>query len=991
MRNREMPMRKVTVLITTLIFCLVPVMAMCQSPGTMSGLVTDLQTGEPLPGANVLLMGTSLGASTGLDGRYLIPNVPPGTYTVRVSYVGYRHLEASVDVTAGQVLRHDFKLAAVGVEGKAVVVTAQASGQNAAINEQLSSNRVMNAVSAARIRQLPDVNAAESVGRLPGVYLVRQGGEGTQLAIRGMAPQYNSVMIDGVEMASTSSGNRSVNLSMISSSSLRGIQLYKTATPDMDAAFLGGVVNFQLREARQNPTGGPEIDLNAQGSYDNLQNDYNNYKFAGTIGDRFFDKRFGILAQVISQRINLTSDEFGGSYSMVTKNIGKPNPISLDNLALTFAPSEQQLVDGTVVMDYRLPEGKIDFMNFLSRAITNTENRSQSYSIPPIGSNSISYGAAYSPNRLDVVTNLLEYQQNLSWLKADVKVSHSYSDSRNPGSWSATFSQGSVGFPVTSSGANPIVVGREATTMVNPTYMYLGSISTSSSFNKSNEYTASVDLEKVVDLSGQITGKLKFGGMYQFTDRFYGYNYGNGTLDASPAQGSNGPLQQVLNEFPWMARPPYNVSNNSALPLSVYVDSSFSYGKFLGGDYSMGLPINLGMLSQTINTVVGFMRNAPPVMIASPYAPSQYQDAANNYTGDEYRSAGYVMATFNIGPLLTFIPGVRYQALRTTYTGVHYQAGSTDNSLPAPPYSDTTVSEYHGFWLPDFILNYRPLSWLEARASYTNTLSYPGFSDIIPRLDVITGSESVTWNNYALKPSHSRNYDLALSLYSNNMGLFSIDGFLKQIDNFIFPETVHITDTSLYPGVPPVARGYALSTAVNDSFRVNLWGAEVDWQTHFWYLPSVLSGLVLNINYTHIFSGAKYPYLITYPGTFQTLFQPVYVDTLYSDRLLDQPDDIVNLSLGYDYQGFSAVVSMIYQSNVFNATNFWPELRSYKKSYLRWDAVVKQDLPWYGIQVYLNLNDLNGASDTYIVQANGFPTSQLAYGMTADLGLRWSL
>ncbi len=983
--------RKSTALLLGLALSFAPALVLCQTSGTITGKVTDSETGGALPGANVLIVGTSLGSATGLSGDYVISDVPAGSYTMRVSYVGYTPMQATVQVVGGITLTENFKLEAVALKGKGVIVTAQASGQNAAINEQLSSNRIMNAVSAARISQLPDVNAAESVGRLPGVYLVRQGGEGTELAIRGMAPQYNSVMVDGVEMASTSSGNRSVNLSMISSSSLRGIELFKTATPDMDAAFLGGVVNFQLREAKRNQFGGPEIDLNAQGSYDNLQNTYNNYKFAGTIGDRFLGKRFGILAQVISQRINLSSDEFGGSYSMVTKNIGKSNPISLDNLSLTYAPSEQQLLDGTVVMDYRLPEGKIDFMNFLSRGITNTENRNQSYSIPPEGNNTISYGASYSPNRLDVVTNLLEYQQDFALLNVDVKLSHSYSDYRNPGSWSATFSQGSVGFPVTSSRADPIVVGQEATTLVNPIYMYLGSISTSSSFNKSNEYSASLDLERDFNFSDLITGKLKFGGMYRASNRYYGYNYGNGTLDASPAQGSNGPLQQILNEFPWMTKPPYNLTNGSALPLTAYEDSSFSYGKFLGGDYSLGVPTNLGMLSQTINTVVTFMRTASPVMIASPYAPSQYQDAANNYTGNEYRSAGYVMATFNVGPQLTFIPGVRYQALQTSYTGVHYQAGSTDNSLPAPPYSDTTMSEYHGYWLPDVILNYRPLSWLEARASYTNTLSYPNFSDIIPRLDVITGSEEVTWNNYALKPAHSQNYDLALSFYSNSIGLFTVDGFLKQIDNFIFPETVHITDPSLYPGVPSIAKGYALSTAINDSFRVNLWGTEVDWQTHFWYLPSVLSGLILNINYTHIFSGAKYPYTITYPGTFQTGFQPVYVDTSYTDRLLDQPDDILNLSIGYDYLGFSAVVSMIYQSNVFNATNFWPELRSSKKSYLRWDAVVKQDLPWYGIQVYLDLNDLNGASDTYVVQANGFPTSQATYGMTADLGLRWSL
>ncbi len=983
-------MRFTVVLLSMSILC-APAVVLSQTSGTITGKVTDAQTGGGLPGANVLIVGTSLGAATTLSGTYVISDVPVGSYRMRVSYVGYRPAEKEVRAIGGKILTQDFKLEAVALKGKAVVVTAQASGQNAAINEQLSSNRIMNAVSAARIRQLPDVNAAESVGRLPGVYLVRQGGEGTELAIRGMAPQYNRVMIDGVEMAPTSSGDRSVNLSMISSSSLRGVELYKTATPDMDAAFLGGVVNFQLREAKQNPMGGPEVDLNAQGSCDNLQNNYNNYKFSGTVGDRFFKERFGILAQVITQRINLSSDEFGGGYSMVTKNIGVPNPIALDNLTLTYAPSEQQLLDGTVVMDYRLPEGKIDFMNFLSRGITNTENRSQSYSIPPVGDNSISYNASYSPNRLDVVTNLLEYKQDFPLINADLRLSHSYSDYVNPGNWSASFTQTPAEFPVNAYSLNPVIVGKQAASLANPVTLYLGSISTTNSFNKSNGYSAYLDLEKDIDLSDLVTAVLKFGGMYSITNRYYGYNYGGGTLDASPAQGSNGALQQVLNEFPWMTKPPYDISNNSQLPLTVYEDPSFSYTKFLGGDYSMGVPTNLEMLSQTINTVANFMRGQQYV-IASAYSPDPYQSGASNYTGNEYQSAGYVMVTVNLGPQVTLIPGVRYQGLKTSYRAARYYDASELNPYPAPLlHTDTTISAYHGFWLPDVILNYRPLSWLEARASYTTTLAYPNFSDIIPRIDVFTGTESVIWNNYALKPSHSQNYDRALSFYSNSIGLFTADGFLKQIDNFIFSESSNITDPSLYPGLPSITKGYAISTAMNDPFRVNLWGTEVDWQTHLWYLPSVLSGLVLNINYTHIFSGAKYPYTITYPGTFQTQFQPVYVDTFYIDRLLDQPDDILNLSVGYDYLGFSAIISMIYQSNVFNATNFWPELRSYKNSYLRWDAVIKQDLPWYGIQVYVDLNDLNGASDVYVVQANGFPTSQSAYGMTADLGLRWSL
>ncbi|MCL5021451.1 MAG: carboxypeptidase-like regulatory domain-containing protein, partial [Bacteroidetes bacterium] len=172
----------------------------------IEGHVWDAQTKSPLPGANVMLKGTSLGASTDLNGRYVIRNVPPGSYVIRAAYIGYRNQELPIRVKRGGEIRRDFRLEAVGVQGKTVVVTGQASGQNAAINQQLSSDRIMNSVSAARIQELPDANAAESVGRLPGVSLIREGGEGASIVIRGLAPQYNQILIDGVQMAATDVG-----------------------------------------------------------------------------------------------------------------------------------------------------------------------------------------------------------------------------------------------------------------------------------------------------------------------------------------------------------------------------------------------------------------------------------------------------------------------------------------------------------------------------------------------------------------------------------------------------------------------------------------------------------------------------------------------------------------------------------------------------------------------------------------------------------------
>ena len=216
---------------------------------TIQGRVKDAQTGEALPSANVTLSGTGLGAAADVNGRYIIRNVPPGPYTLRVSYIGYKTAEVAIEVKEGATLTRDFQLESVAIKGEGIVITAQASGQDQAINHQLVAPQILSVVSAARIQELPDANAAESVGRLPGVSILRSGGEGTQVVVRGLQPKYNAILVDGVRMASSSAGDRSTDLSMISPNMLEDIEVTKTVTPDQDADVLGGTVNFKMQHS----------------------------------------------------------------------------------------------------------------------------------------------------------------------------------------------------------------------------------------------------------------------------------------------------------------------------------------------------------------------------------------------------------------------------------------------------------------------------------------------------------------------------------------------------------------------------------------------------------------------------------------------------------------------------------------------------------------------------------------------------------------------
>ena len=196
-----------------------------QGSGSIKGQVVDSETGEPLIGANVVILNTSLGIAADINGEYYLRYVPAGKRTVKVSSLGYATATKDIDIADGaNITNQIFRLTPQTITGEAVTVTAQARGQDLAINQQLASNTISNIVSADRIKELPDASAAESIGRLPGVSIDRYNGEATSVAIRGLAPKYNTVTVNGIALPATNNNDRSVDLSLISSNVLDGIE-----------------------------------------------------------------------------------------------------------------------------------------------------------------------------------------------------------------------------------------------------------------------------------------------------------------------------------------------------------------------------------------------------------------------------------------------------------------------------------------------------------------------------------------------------------------------------------------------------------------------------------------------------------------------------------------------------------------------------------------------------------------------------------------------
>ncbi|MCK5347016.1 MAG: carboxypeptidase-like regulatory domain-containing protein, partial [Candidatus Heimdallarchaeota archaeon] len=193
----------------------------------INGKVSDKVTGEALPGAAILIKNTTTGTITNLRGEFTMI-VPDDAVFIIVSFLGYESQE--IEIKAPYFF--DISLTPGSENLGEVLVTSQAKGQMGARLQQINSPTIVNVIAAEKLQQNPDANAVEAVGRLPGISVDRQGGEGAGFKIRGLGSEYSNVTINGEPLP--------VGLNMVSSYALQGVEVYKSLTPNLEGNAVGG-------------------------------------------------------------------------------------------------------------------------------------------------------------------------------------------------------------------------------------------------------------------------------------------------------------------------------------------------------------------------------------------------------------------------------------------------------------------------------------------------------------------------------------------------------------------------------------------------------------------------------------------------------------------------------------------------------------------------------------------------------------------------------
>lgn len=935
----------------------------------ITGVVLD-EKGQPVIGASVIIPGTTIGVATDINGHFTIE--AGSTDKLRISYIGYDPKEVLLNWNS------DLKviLEPTTKTLTEVVVTAQVRGQIKAINKQMLSNEILNAVSAERIQELPDANAAETVARLPGVSLQRDGGEGSKLVIRGLEPKYNRISVEGISMASTGGDDRSVDISMISPFSLDGIEVTKAITADKDADYMGGSVNFKLKKADP----GFKSALIAQVGYNQLRNSLSNYMFVGNIGNRFFKDKLGVYLQGNAEQRNLSSNDLNASIGHFDGNpqIGQNNILTTGGMSLVDNYRKRNRYGATLVLDYKLNQGSIQFNNLFNQSITTNNGFQEIYT----SGRTHEYNASDSKNNLLTLTNVLDYIQKFGNLEIGAKVSHSLSNNNTPKAINFHYVQG--GGLSSDAFLKPIAPEDLLKyAVINDREAYWTSVSNGSGISKQSQWESAINLKYNFEIDKDIKGNLKGGFKYRSLMNSYDYNVYSGSMNLGSALVER---NEILTTFPWMqATVPLG---SPTLPYVLFKTQGGTQDLFLNGQYEMQQHINIAIMNQALDVLTKTALSQTGVSEAY-----HYNDMLSNtldYNGNEALIAGYLMAEVNVGKKLMLLPGVRFEKNTTKYT-----APRGNSSLPFPDFKyvreDHTVLKSDQFLLPMIHVKYSPVKWFNVRLAYTETLARPNFNTITPRWDL--GSQIIQWNNYRMEPEHSNNWDVYFSFFDSKLGLFTLGGFTKDISNKIFSlDKRVILDPTEY-GLPAETKDKFIFTQMNNPNISNVRGLELDWQTAFWYLPGAWRGLIFNVNYTWIYSQANYPSTYVESTWDPEIFEYTYknIDTYYKAPLVFQPKHILNLSFGYDYEKFSARISMLYKDKVFQGPNLWPELVNYSDAYIRWDLSIKQGLPWYGLQIFCNINNLTNAKDVLRNVGSKYTSTIQQYGSSIDFGLRFNL
>jgi TonB-dependent receptor len=777
-----------------------------------------------------------------------------------------------------------------------VVVTGFRSSLAKALNVKRQESAAVDSILAEDIGKFPDLNLSESIQRIPGVALARDGGEGRQISVRGLGPQFTRVRINGMEALTTGGGSdaggginrgRSFDFNVFASDLFSAITVRKTAEAATEEGSLGATVD--LRTARAFDYHGFKMVGSLQGSYNDLAKS-TNPRGAFMVSNTWKDDTFGALLSMAYTKRKLddegsstvrwaTGAAFGPGFDALPNGAGLPttvNPAAAANNA-AFHPrfprydnyiDDQERIGGTLSLQWRPSDKTLISFDGLYADFKGT--REEQYLEAP----SFSVGGACTAANVNTSCGI-----------AQTHVVSSTIDSHNT-----------------------MIAGKfdNVDLRVENRFDELDTKFTQLGLNLDQQITDDIKITGLLghsksDHQNPVQTTVQFD---QFNVQGYAYDYSDGNLpviDYGSAQLTN-PSRWVLTQIrerPQTAVNTYDVaqidgewanlgifklsggaafkeykftttelrrSNGTSTNLEPTVPAALvalptsSYGKivsFAGAD----------VLIPDVQTAAGVLSLYDQTAYGGAFRLGKEPALGNNRGVTEKDAGGYVQADFDTqvaGRPLRGNFGVRYVKTKQQSQGYTYVSGAPLAITAEREYSDT---------LPSMNLVYEPIDNVLIRFGAAKVMSRPDLGSLTPgaTISVSGAGRSVTAGNPNLDPFRAKAYDLSFEWYFQQSGLLSLAVFKKEIGSFVqtlqtnstftgnpfgLPDSVAIAACGATNGCSPSAQWQF--TVPSNTPGGDLTGYEINYQQPLTFLPGFLKHTGVLLNYTHVKSSINY-------------------------------------------------------------------------------------------------------------------------------------
>lgn len=749
--------------------------------------------------------------------------------------------------------------------------TVNVTGYRASVEKALDIKRgetgVVDAIVAEDIGKFPDSNLAESLQRIPGVVITRDGGEGRNIAVRGLGPDFTRVRINGLEALSTvgssdgqggTNRGRGFDFNVFASDLFSQLIARKTASADVEEGSLGATVD--LRTARPFDYDGLTIVSNVQAGYNDASQSAMP-RFAGLISNTWADGKFGALLSVAySERETVEEGTGTVRWAGGTTN-GGFNPASQYTEALrsdVYAPRfprytlmehDQKRVGVTGALQFKPSDRTTFSLDALYSKID--AKRDEKY----IEANGLSKSGTDGKREIivrngEVRNGALVYAELDN---VDIRAENRHDE------WATEFYQ----------------VSLDGEHKLTDDITITGKVGTSRS-KHDNPIQATVMMDKL-----NVQG---YSYDYRGNANKPVFNYGIDPTDPNGWTLSTIRLRQnyVTNdfdngqlEFSWVMGPSFTLEGGiqaknfafDSMERRRVGNEATSLPFFANG--TRIVPVNMthlaslqGMSGSPGKWVVpsfdGIANEFDILSGEGIYALADY--AASIRSVQEQDRGAWLMGRFgfDVGSIpVSGNLGARYVQTKQTSTGVATASGT--------PVTATVTREYNDF-LPSLNLVAEITPDFLVRFGAAKVMSRPGLGSLTPGVTVnVSGSaKTVSGGNPLLDPIRARTADLGFEWYFNEGAMLGVGLFYKDIESFI--QNTRETRPYSSSGLPAslldnlnasVGDDFVFSTPVNTPGG-DLTGVEFNYTQPFTFLPGNWSNLGMQLNYTYVESKIQY-------------------------------------------------------------------------------------------------------------------------------------